>query len=474
MFRTLRHKLIATYALIALLSLLLSGSAAAWLLQSRQEESAVRSLRILAISISVRLPNLVGERQVALPLLLPRLRREADAAGVRLVLLSRDGLVVADTDSSASLAGERIPFVLRDAGLSPEVRRRKIIGQDLFFVLIPLGPPAQRIAPEKAQFVALVVPAADLVDTWLELAPSLLLVLALTLVLCVAAGGLLSRAITRPVEEMTKASQSMATGDYEQEIVISGDDEIGRLASAFNHMAREVNRARKTQRDFLANVSHDLKTPLTSIRGFSQALLDGSASTPEAQHESARIIHQEAGRMTRLVSELLELSRLESGQVTFSQDRLNVQDLLERCGERFRPQAVQRHVDLQAVASSPGLIVVADEDRLNQVLTNLVDNALRYTPAGGTVRLTGQIESVPSNGRWVVIRVADTGQGIPPEDLPRVFERFYRVDRARTAEGGTGLGLAITREIVHTLGGHIAVHSAVGKGTTFTIRLPAA
>jgi signal transduction histidine kinase len=473
MFRLLRHKLIVSYALIALVSLLLSGSAAAWLLQTRQEESAVRSLRILALSVSTRLPSLANDRQARLSQLMPRLRRQAEAAGVRLVVLSGAGEVLADTNPSQSLEGQRIPFVLREAKRAPAVHRRRILGQDLFFVLIPLVPP-RMLAPERPHFIALVVPAADIVDTWLELAPSLLLALALTLVVCVAIGGLLSRAITRPIEEMTKASQAMAAGNYEQEINISTDDEVGRLAAAFNHMAHEVNQAHKTQRDFLANVSHDLKTPLTAIQGFSQALLDGSAASPEEQRRAAHIIHQEAERMANLVSELLELSRLESGQIPFKRDRLNVAEILHQCGERFRLQAEQANIELQVETSAADLSTVGDRDRLNQALANLVDNALRYTSPGGTVRLEGSVEATNHglDRRWVVVRVSDTGQGISEQDLPRVFERFYRVDRARTAEGGTGLGLAITREIIHALGGQIAVRSEPGRGTTFTIRLP--
>jgi len=472
-FRTLRHKLIVSYVLIALLSLLLSGSAAAWLLQNSQEESAVRSLRILALSVSVRLPRL-PQRQVTLTFLLPRLRQEAADAGVRLVVLTANGQVLADTDTSSNLQGEQIPFALRTDLRRPDVRRRQVKGQDLFFVVLPLGARARPAPPDQPSFVALVVPAADIVDTWLELAPSLLLALALALVVCIAVGGILSRAITRPLEEMTHASQAIAAGDYEQKIATSGNDEVGRLAEAFNHMALEVHRARKTQRDFLANVSHDLKTPLTSIQGFSQALLDGSADSPEDRQRAARIIHQESERMNRLVGELLELSRLESGQIPFRQDHVDVGNRLQHCAEKFRPQAEQGHVDLQIDLQASELAITGDADRLDQVLTNLVDNALRYTPAGGQVLLRGNRERTAQNETWVVIRVSDTGKGISPDDLPHVFERFYRVDRARTKEGGTGLGLAIAREIVQTMGGYIAAQSQLHQGTTFTVRLPAA
>ncbi len=472
MFQTLRHKLIVSYALIALLSLLLSGSAAAWLLQNRQEESAVRSLRLLALSVSVRLPQFT-QRQVTLPILLPQLRQEADDAGVRLVVLATNGKVLADTDTTSNLEGERVSSALRTDLPRPDVRRKRIKGQDLFFVVLPLMGRGRPPTPDQPRFVALVVPAADLVDTWLELAPSLLFALALTLIVCIAIGGILSRAITRPLEEMTHASQAIAAGDYEQKIATSGNDEVGRLAAAFNHMALEVYRARKTQRDFLANVSHDLKTPLTSIQGFSQALLDGSADTPEERKKAALVIHQESERMTRLVGELLELSRLESGQIPFRQDPVDAGKRLQHCAEKFSPQAEQGHVDLHVEIPATALAITGDADRLDQVLTNLVDNALRYTPAGGRVQLRGDREQTAQNGNWIVIRVSDTGEGISPEDLPHVFERFYRVDRARAKGGGTGLGLAIAREIVQTMGGYIAAQSQLHQGTTFTVRLPA-
>jgi PAS domain S-box-containing protein len=233
---------------------------------------------------------------------------------------------------------------------------------------------------------------------------------------------------------------------------------------------RDVTELRQTERlrrELTANVSHELRTPLTSIKGFAETLLDGAMREEETARRFLSIINSETDRLVKLVDDLLDLSLLESRRVTLDPKPVDLGGLVTHTVDKLRPIAA--HSQLTLVQSAPpGIVVFADADRLEQVLTNLVDNALKYTPPGGRVEV--QVAAV--NGEVEVV-VNDTGKGIRPEDLPHVFERFYRSDRSRTrGSGGTGLGLAIVKHIVEAHGGRISVSSRPNEGTTFTVTIP--
>jgi len=233
---------------------------------------------------------------------------------------------------------------------------------------------------------------------------------------------------------------------------------------------RDVTELRQTERlrrELTANVSHELRTPLTSIKGFVETLLDGAMRDEETARRFLSIIDTETDRLVKLVDDLLDLSLLESKRVTLDPRPVDLGDLIAHTVDKLRPIADSSGLTL--VQSLPaGLVVFADADRLEQVFTNLVDNALKFTPPGGCV----EIRARPANGE-VEIAVHDSGQGIRPEDLPHVFERFYRADRSRTrGSGGTGLGLAIAKHIVEAHGGRISVSSRLNEGTTFTVTIP--
>jgi signal transduction histidine kinase len=289
---------------------------------------------------------------------------------------------------------------------------------------------------------------------------------------------LVSRSVARPMQRVADAAHAIAQGDYDQTAPVSGPEEVRHLAQDFNRMAGQVRASRDAQRDFVANVSHELKTPLTSIQGYSQAIMDGTAADPETVQHSARVINDEAERMARLVTDLLDLARIESGQIAMRREPVNLQSLLENVVERFRLRAEAARVIL--ATQIPDLPqTTGDGDRLAQVFTNLVDNALKHTPEGGKVTVAAQLLT-PSGVRrlkkaWpraLEVAVSDSGEGIPPEDLSRVFERFYQVDKSRVRTGSVGLGLAISREIVEAHGGSIKAESIVGLGTRFTVVLP--
>ncbi len=295
---------------------------------------------------------------------------------------------------------------------------------------------------------------------------------ALAFLLAVLLAVLVARSVVRPLQNLAVAAGAVARGDYDQRVPPRGPEEVRDVAESFNRMSAQVNATQTAQRDLVANVSHDLKTPLTAISGWSQALLDGTAGTPDEQRRAAETIFDEAGRMARLVNDLLDLARLESGQFQLTQRFLDLGQVMADVERGLLPRARDREIDL-SLDLSPTPPVLGDRDRLVQVFTNLADNALTYTPVGGRVGLAvraanGAVEGV----------VSDTGPGIPEEELPRVFERFYRLEKSRTRgddnRRGSGLGLAIVEELVHAHGGRVSVSSRVGQGTTFTVSLPTA
>jgi two-component system phosphate regulon sensor histidine kinase PhoR len=231
----------------------------------------------------------------------------------------------------------------------------------------------------------------------------------------------------------------------------------------------EIRRAERLRRELTANVSHDLRTPLTSIKGFAETLLEGAMADEVACRRFLTIIDSEASRLIKLVDDLMDLSRLESRAAWMEPAPVRLDELVTEALSRMRPQAVGHRIALRATTTHP-VVVMVDRDRILQVVTNLLDNAITFTPEGGTVEV-----HVGCGPREAVVAVTDTGRGIPADDLPRLFDRFYRVDRSRSRDaGGTGLGLAIAKQIVEAHGGRITVSSRVNAGSTFTFTLPLA
>ena len=278
---------------------------------------------------------------------------------------------------------------------------------------------------------------------------------------------LISRSIAQPLQKMSIVAQGIARGDYAQEAPVSGPDEVKALGTALNSMKQQVQTTQQGQRDFLANVSHELKTPLTSIQGFAQAMLDGAVNTPDGIQRSAGIIYSESDRMRRLVEGLLDLARLDAGLRALNRISLDLRAVLAGAADKFSLRAKEKNITLltELPASLPAM--TGDPDRLAQVFTNLLDNALKHTPAGGKVTL-----AAAAMAGAVEVSVSDTGPGIPAEDLSRLFERFYQVDKSRARQAGVGLGLTISKEIVEAHGGSLRAESVVGLGSRFVVRLP--
>ncbi|MBT2698896.1 HAMP domain-containing protein [Bacillus sp. ISL-40] len=224
----------------------------------------------------------------------------------------------------------------------------------------------------------------------------------------------------------------------------------------------------KMRQDFIANVSHELRTPISMLQGYSEAIVDDIAESQEEKKEMAKVIYDESLRMGRLVNELLDLARMEAGHLQLTMEETNISSFINRIIHKFQGLAKENEIQLFAEIDNEITSISFDPDRIEQVLTNLIDNAIRHTPKGGSVKL-----SVTSEDKGVMIRVKDSGSGIPDEDLPFVFERFYKADKARTrGRAGTGLGLAIAKNIMDAHRGHISVQSKLGQGTTFSFLVP--
>ncbi len=286
----------------------------------------------------------------------------------------------------------------------------------------------------------------------------------LVAVAALVAAALLSRQLVGPLRKLTAASEAMAAGDLSQRVEVRTRDEIGELARAFNGMAQDLEAAEGQRQQMTADIAHELRNPLSVIRGNLEAMLDGVYPV-DVEHLGP--IYEETILLQRLVQDLRLLSLADAGQLQLVQTGVDISALLGAIADSVQAVAEDQGIRLRLIAPEEPLVVVGDTDRLRQVIGNLVSNALRYTPAGGSVTLRSW-----ERGRQVRVAVSDTGPGIASKDLPHVFDRFYRADAARDrASGGSGLGLAIARALVEAHGGQIQVESTVGEGTTFTIIL---
>ncbi len=387
------------------------------------------------------------------------LMRQDKLFNIRLLLISPGRQVIADSRAglASSLETRRFFRLLR---LNQTVADAD--GKPWLFAVHKL---------DNGNFLVTAVPrpAATLLNVLTdELLPPFLIGGVLALVLALFLAFWMARWVADPLQRLVRAAQQFSGGEAKP-LPLEGPDEVRELAGSFNEMTARVQSGQQAQRDFVANVSHELKTPLTSIQGFAQAILDGTASTPEQQKQSVQVIYDEAGRMYRMVLDLLDLARLDAGIADLQRAPVDLVALLNGVGERFAPQARAAGVTLKVQLAAGLPSIIGDGDRLAQVFINLVDNALKYTPSGGQVRLGAVLA-----GDDVEISVADSGAGIPPETLPRIFDRFYQVDASRTGgvHHGAGLGLAIVREIVRAHGGKMNVRSMVGQGSEFIVRFP--
>ena len=445
MFTSLRARLWITYAILILL--ILSILAVGVFVYIIRNPIIDRQAMIQLNAVQEIIQRQLTERRAAIQNELVYLKRISESLEVRLILFSPERKVVFDSDRDS-------PIISWPEGSTPPESNGRIEDQtgDIWLYNSMIFP--------KGDILVLALPREDFIPAFAQVG-------LVAFLLAVVFAAWMGSWIVNPLDDIKEASQSISSGKY-QKINLKGPDEVRTLAEAFNDMVDRVQLTQKSQRDFVANVSHELKTPLTSIQGFSQAIQDGTVETGPALKKAAGIIKTEADRMFRLVVDLLDLARFDAGTVELDRRALDLSGLLSHVVNQLIPQASQAAVDLNLdVDTLP--TCVGDEDRLAQVFTNLVDNAIKHAPEGGFVNLSARVE-----GDFARIEIIDNGPGIPADQLERIFEQIYKIDGSRkeNSKPGTGLGLAIAHQIVQAHSGIIHVRSSVGEGAAFEVRLP--
>ena len=457
----IRWRLTLWFALILFAILIVSGAVLHILLQQYLLNQVDDNLRVY----SARVHGTLNPQEIPDPLdyevihsKLPPINEFA-SPGTYIELIDRSGNVVV---KSNSLGEQELPVnpSLISQGFAGGAAIGTVAAGDSASVRIMVSPlylKDQVLVLEVAQSLNHVD------DTMRQVRWALLASTLLALVLATVSGGAIVRGALSPVKRISRTASSIETSsDLSQRVGYSGPrDEIGELAAMFDHMIEHLDRVFQSQRCFVADASHELRGPLTVIRG-NLDLLKRKLSD-EDKKESLQAIERESVRMSKIVDDLLLLAEVESGRETQQQEVL-LKNVLSEEVERAKSLAGERKITVEC---QEDLIVKGDAQRLKQLLANLVDNAIKYTPKDGTIKL-----SLFQDGPWARLEVIDTGIGITPEQLPHIFDRFYRVDKARSrASGGTGLGLAIVKGIADQHGGKVTVTSQPGKGSTFTVWL---
>jgi len=382
---------------------------------------------------------------------------ESGGHGVMEMYLEEDHILLADADrrivldSAGELEGQVLPADSLDLG-SPVKINDEYVG-----TLLVVAPESGVSSALTGEFLA-------------ALNRGVLLAVVVAGLVAIVLATILVRQIIAPLHRLQSAADAIAGGDLSQRVKVASRDEVGDVSRAFNQMAQTLEHDEHLRRHMMADIAHELRTPLTVIQGQVEALLDGVFPlTPE----QLAPIHDETILLSRLVADLRELALAEAGQLAIERRPVDLSDLIGRVAAAVEPVAAEKDITL-SVEVSPSLPTIsADTDRLNQVLHNLLSNALRHTPPGGKISLRAGVEGEEARDVW--LEVSDTGEGIPQEQLSYVFDRFYRADPARSrGTGGTGLGLAIVRAIVEAHGGQVSVASdgVPGHGSTFTLHLP--
>ncbi len=454
---------------VIMITLVFASVGAVVLLREQQTEFARQRYGRLVDPFALRVQQM---EHAGFPLY--RIRAElADPAGyyeVRLLLLDEGNRVVLDSNAQEDMLGITLAVDTPPQSLPSQPYKAWLARwqqQDLYLFVSNSATPDRpgAAAPDSLRLV-IAVPASDVTAAWELLLPRQFVAGSLALVIAVLLSIVVAGRITEPVRAMTRASEAIAEGQYDQRIEVAGRDEVAQLAHAFNRMASEVGRNQRAMRQLVANMTHDLKTPLTSITGFSQAISEGLPEGVEEYQRLGQVINDEAGHMAALVEDLLYLSRIDAGQLALSPDDLELDALVAATADRFAFQAEAGGVSIRRALAAG--TIRGDGRRLEQVFTNLLDNAIRFAPRGSEVLVRAY-----RLGPYAAVEVHNGGDPIPPESLPHVFDRFFQGDPSRR-RGHQGLGLAIVHDLVQAHGGTVAVQSSAEGGTTFTVRVPVA
>ena len=458
-------------AALAAVDVLVSKLAEDRYLEDRQRELTTKA-RTLAQLSETGFANLPREEFTAL----------ARAASVRLTVVAPDGTVLADSDADPAAMDNHRTRPEIAAALSGQLRSMArlspTVGVRALYVAMPIKAGALRVA----------VPLSDVSEQVMAIRKEVLTAMAYAFIPTMLVAAFFARSVSSRMGAITKFAGRLADGGFRRRLHWEGRDELALLAgkldeaaekleNTFDQLKREhaeLERLERIRKDFVINVSHELRTPLASIQGYTETLLNGALAEPDNSVRFLNIIRQNAERLTNLTGDLLTLSRIELKLRNFQPAPYDVNQLVQDCVDSLKPLADRKAIRVLIDQAPDGTEVFGDAEAIHQTLSNLLDNAIKYSPDGGTIWVSAKpLAPEPGQPAFVEISVRDSGMGIPKEDLPRLFERFYRVDKARSREmGGTGLGLAIVKHLVRALGGEVRVTSELGKGATFAFTVP--
>lgn len=358
------------------------------------------------------------------------------------------------------LNGALLEGVLEGKVVSMQTQKGQLLDMPMLVVGYPLS---------EGQIAGLFMcrPLPQIQASLMEMYQMSIMILFFVSLLGVFVSYLTAKYVALPLMRVNRAAKVIANGNFAERVLVSSNDEVGELAESFNHMAESLEAHEKMQKDFIANISHDLRSPLTSMQGFLTAMLDGTVP-PEKQEKYLRIVLEETQRLTRMTQGIIELSRAQSSSILLEESDFDINGLIRMNIEMLEPQLAEKNVHIHAMYAAEETRVHGDMDKISRVLQNLLGNAAKFSPENGII----EVETTIKENKKVLISVKDEGPGISAEDQKYVFDRFYKTDTTRNLDKtGSGIGLAIVREFIQAHGESITVKSEEGKGTTFVFSM---
>ena len=411
-----------------------------------------------------------GETEEEIPYFIAK--NIADVSDVDVFFLDESGAIkiCGCSDSGIQRKCEHIGVTVPEEFLLDAIGETKtgfanlnIYGEDHYYAARMLGDTADR-------FIGYVVSASSIADVDVlmsKMARLYFIAAVVPLTFMFIAIYIITYKMTKPLKLMSDASRAMARGDFSKRIPVTSDDEIGKLAVSFNQMTNSLSRLEEMRKSFVADISHELKTPMTTIGGFIDGIIDGTIE-PENQKHYLEIVSEEVSRLSRMVQSMLSISQLESGSTTLKKERFDFKELLLGIVLSQEQRIDSKNLEINGLDKLSSITLEADKDLIHRVVYNLVDNAVKFTDEGGNISFNAKVEA-----KKLVFSIRNTGKGIPQSDLPYLFERFYKVDKSRSAnKKSTGLGLFIVKTIVKNHGGKITVSSVENEFTEFEVTLP--
>lgn len=469
MSRSIFRRLLFSFLITVLLGLGISGALMSLFAKNYIYETTEAELlrKAKKVNAAIHDRNQVNQEMLA------KLADLDESFDTRIWLFNQQGEIVATSMKNEVFTGKSVAASIASKVLKGQnaITELQIEGLDdpMLSVAIPWGEGEHVYGG-----IVLHAPIDGIEKTFAQMRETILWATLFGVLLSTAMVSYLSWSISRPLQKIERTAREIGRGNYAERVAVEKADEIGELAGTINMLADKLEKVEQERRhleqvrnDFLANVSHELRTPLTAMQGFLEALLDGLVEEEEARQRYYSVLYSETMQANRLVDDLMDLMKLENNEIMLAKFPVDPAEVIKKAAITFQPEAEEKGIAIEVKLADPLPKLYADKDRVTQIIKNLVKNAVKFTDEGHVTL------SACQENEWVKISVADTGVGIAKDDLERIWERFFKVDRGRSKKNkGTGLGLAIVKELVELHEGKIAVLSDPGKGSTFSVWLP--